>query len=149
MSKPREDWWVSAKNAIRAYPMRRRRLDELRRTATTPRYGLSGGSSGPGDPVHSAVARTLPPKQQEELEAVEAALEQTGRLPNGTQRLKLIKLYYFRQTHKLIGAGEAVGYEEAQAKRINGDFVRLVGQNLGYTQNDDTPGPKIRAKVVP
>lgn len=148
MSNPREDWWVSAKNAIRAYPGRRRRLDELRRTAMTPRYGPSGGTGGINDPTGAAVSRTLPPQQQRELEAVEAALAQTGRLPNGAQRLKLIELYYFRQSHRLIGAGEAVGYREAQAKRINGDFVRLVGRNLGYVAKDDTPEPEIHAKVV-
>ena len=148
MSNPREDWWVSAKNAIRAYPGRRRKLEELRRTALTPHYGPAGSSGGIRDPVQNAAARTLPPQQQRELEAVEAALEQTERLPNGAQRLRLIDLYYFRQTHKLIGAGEAAGYREAQAKRINGEFVRLVGRNLGYIGKDDTPEPETCAKVV-
>lgn len=133
MSKPREDWWCNARGAIFAYPGRRRKLDELRRTGTTPQYGPVSGHGGPSDPVHMAVSRQLPPQQQKELEAVEAALEETAKQENGANRLKIIELYYFRRTHLLVGAGETVGYEVAQTKRINGEFVRLVAKKIGYT----------------
>lgn len=150
MSKPRHDWWPQVKAAIRAYPRRKRKLEELRRQTITPAYGGTGGSGGPGNPVERAAIRTLPDQQQRELEAVEAAIQQTGVGERGQQKLKLIELYHFKRTHSLIGAGLAVGYEEAQAKRVNGDFIRLVAKNLGYTEKfeNDTPEPKNRAKVV-
>ena len=132
MGKPKDDWWPSARSAIRAYPRRKQRLNELRRTGTTPQYGPSGGRGGPSDPVHAAATRELPPRQQVELEAVEWAIEQTRALPDGERRLKMIDLYYFRQTHKLFGAGMEAGYSEPTAKRINGAFVHLVGKKLGY-----------------
>lgn len=132
MSKPREDWWPQVRGAIRAYPARKQRLRELRRTPVTPQRGCGGASGGVSDPVGAAVSRTLPERQQAELEAVEWALEITARLPDGAQRLKVLTLYHFRRTHSLYGAAMEAGYSEPTAKRINGDFIYLVGGKLGY-----------------
>lgn len=151
MSKPRDDWWVSVKTAVRAYPGRKKRLEELRRTAVTPGYGSTGGMGGVSSPTEKAVLRALPEQQQRELEAVEAAIRQTGASKKGQQKLRLIELYHFKRTHSLIGAGIAVGYGEAQAKRVNGEFIRLVAYNLGYIEKNlgnDTPEPKNHVKVI-
>lgn len=151
MSKPRDDWWVSVKTAVRAYPGRKRRLDELRRTAVTPGYSATGRGGEEKSPTEKAVMRGLPEQQQREVDAVEAALRQMERDKNGMRKRRFVELYHFKRTHSLIGAGLVVGYEEAQAKRVNGAFIRLVAKNLGYIEQNfenDTPEPKSHAKVV-
>ena len=79
---------------------------------------------------------------QREYDAVLMAIQQTRALPNGELRLKIIKLVYWDRSHNVDDAGLAVGYETAQARRINGQFIRLVAKNLGLLSEDDTQEPK-------
>lgn len=119
--------------AIKAYPERKRRLAELRRPKLTLSYSCAGGhGSEVGDPTGAAATRTLPEKQQEELEAVERAIEQTLRLPDGTARMKVVELRFFRKTHSLIGAALEVNYSRDWAKMASGDFIREVVKELRY-----------------
>lgn len=134
MSKPRDRWWGYVRAVIRAYPELRANAKELQRTATTPRYGASGGSGGPSDPVASAALRRLPPQEQREYEAVEQAIWETASLPDGAARVRIIDLVFWRQSHTLEGAAQAVHLSYRSAQRRQNAFIRLVAQQMGLTE---------------
>jgi len=119
--------------AIKAYPERRERLRQLRSACITPAYGLASGGGSPGDPTAQAATRTLPGKQQEELEAVERAIDRTLRRSEGEAVMTVIELRFFRKTHTLAGAALAVHYSPEWARNVSGDFVRAVQAELGYS----------------
>lgn len=134
MSKPRDRWWGYVRAVIRAYPELRANAKELQRTATTPRYGGSGGSGGPSDPVASAALRRLPPQEQREYEAVEQALWETASLPDGAARVRIIDLVFWRQSHTLEGAAQAVHLSYRTARRRQNEFIRLVAEKMGLVE---------------
>lgn len=134
MSKPRERWWGYVKACIRAYPDLKERAMELRRTPITPRYGGSGGSGGPSDPVSAAALRTLPPQDQREYEAIEAAIRETAMLTDGATRLAIIELVFWRQSHTLQGAAFRTHLSYMSARRRQEHFIRLVAKNMGLIE---------------
>ena len=145
MSKPRERWWGYVRACIRAYPDLKAQTMELHQTQTTPRYGGSGGSGGPSDPVAAAALRTLHPQEQRELEAVEAAIQETARLPDGETRLAIVDLVFWRQSHTLQGAADQVHLSYRSARRRQENFIRAVAKNMGLTEK---LAPKSQPSVV-
>lgn len=144
MSAPRFDWWPYVKAVIRKYPRLQADLKALQSTSVVASYTGMPRGGGVSDPVANAAARTLPRDEQREYEAVTKAIERTRMKPNGAIILRMMKLYYWDQTHTLDGAGYAVGYQQRQARALHGDFVRLVAKNLGFHPEDRTPEPKKR-----
>lgn len=135
MSRPRKRWWGYIRNIIRAYPELKRQYAELHDTVITAAYGGAGGGR-PGDvsdPTMRAAIRQLPRQEQKEYEAISAAIWVTERYPNGKQRMDIIRLVYWKQSHTVVGAGEQVGYKETQAKEIHREFIRLVADYMGYS----------------
>ena len=63
-------------------------------------------------------------------EYVEAAIAATKRIPNGKWRCRMIEMVYFRQTHTLAGAAYACHISYGTARDWNGDFIRLVADQL-------------------
>ena len=145
MSKPRERWWGYVKACIRAYPDLKSRAMELRQTPTTTRYGGPGSFGGPSDPVASAALRTLHPQEQRELEAVEAAIQETARLPDGETRLAIVDLVFWRQSHTLHGAADQVHLSYRSARRRQENFIRAVAKNMELTEK---LAPKSQPSVV-
>lgn len=135
MSKPRYRWWGYVKNVIRAYPDLKQQYEELHSTTITASYSGTGGgrSSDVNDPTMKAAIRSLPKQEQKEYEAVNAAAWVTKRYPNGDKRLEIIRLMYWEKncSYYLVGAGEVVGYKEAQAKELHRAFIMLVADFLG------------------
>ena len=134
MSKPRERWWGYVRACIRAYPDLKSRAMDLHQTPTTPRYGGSGGSGGPSDPVATAALRQLPRQEQRELEAVEAAIQETAMLPDGEIRLSIVELVFWRQSHTLQGAANQVHLSYRSAQRRQNAFIWVVAEKLGLTE---------------
>lgn len=134
MSKPRERWWGYVKACIRAYPELKSKTMELHRTPITPRYGGSGGAGGPSDPVSSAALRTLPPQEQREYEAIEAAIRETAMMQDGATRLAIIELVFWRQSHTLQGAAIQTHLSYRSARRRQEQFIRSVAQNMGLLE---------------
>lgn len=66
-----------------------------------------------------------------ERQAVQAAIDQTRDMESGTERLQVIDLVFFKQTHTLEGAALMVpcGYETA--KRWVQQFIKAVSRNMG------------------
>lgn len=123
MSRPRYDWWPYVKGMIRRYPALRERL------------------SGIPPPPPGTPARFLETNAQREYEAVRRAIEQTERYRNGRDRLKVIDLVLWKQSHTIEGAAMQVPCSIATAKRYHGDFVRRVAENYGIFDKVDTPVP--------
>lgn len=104
MGKQRRSQWRDVKRMIRAYPKMHEQYS---------RHELDGQS------MH-------------EYEAVNAAVWLTDKYPNGKQRLEIIRLLYWCQSRRYTvdGAGMAVGYSEAQARRLHSAFLHLVADYL-------------------
>ena len=69
-----------------------------------------------------------------EREAVEAALEETGKLLDGEERLKVVDLVFFRKTNTLEGAALAVPCSDRTARRWHADFIRCVARKYGLIE---------------
>jgi len=135
MSKTRYRWWGYVKAVIRAYPELSARLRELRAAGVSQHTGAPGGhTGGAGRPTEAIATRTLPAQEQKELDAVEAAMEATKRLPDGEARLRLIDLVFWRQSHTLSGAAQQLHISYRSARRRQAAFILLVGQNLGLVK---------------
>lgn len=130
MSNNRYRWWGYVRNVIRAYPDLMRQYRELRAPKVTADYTPAVSGSSYADPTYCAAVKCLPRTEQKELEAVNSAVCVTRKYPNGKQRLEMIRLVYWEQSYTVVGAGERVGYQEAQAKRLHREFVLLVASYL-------------------
>ena len=103
------------------------------------RGGLLSKSKHPWWGYVKAVIRLYPERCEQELHgaarreylAVQAAAEQTGALPDGKDRLKVIELVLWKGTHLVCGAAMRVPCSERTAAQWHGDFIRLVARNLG------------------
>ena len=68
------------------------------------------------------------------------AIRDTQTCANGADRLRLIDLVYWRQTHTLKGAVKRIPCGVATGKRWNGDFIRLVAAYYGLMDGDTNDG---------
>lgn len=134
MSKPRAKWWGYVRQVLYAYPklsdeLARRRADAVK---VTPSYTQQGGG-GPGNPVERAALVALPPTEQRELDAVEAAIQVTRAMKDGALRLELIRLVFWKRTHTLEGAAMKLHISYRSAQRKTCQFIWLVGEKMGLT----------------
>lgn len=66
-----------------------------------------------------------------EYEAVRAAIEQTERMSNGYDRLKIVDLVFWKRTHTLPGSALLVPCSERAAQRWHAEFIKTVARNFG------------------
>ena len=135
MSKPRYKWWGYIRGVIRAYPDLKKEYEEMHRQALTA--GISGmpGSGGVSRKTEDISVRELPYTKQREYEAVRRAIETTKAMQNGTQRLRIIEMVYWKRSHTVEGASMRVGYSPDRGKQLHGEFIRLVAKNYGLMDN--------------
>lgn len=131
MSKPRYGWWGYVKYIIRQYPLRKADYDELHRQSTTPSLSGMPGGSDISRKTETTAAKELPRVEQKEYDAVRRAVETTQRLKNGFERIEIINLVYWKNSHTLEGAAFKVGYSYDRAKQMNNEFIRLVAGYYG------------------
>ena len=129
MSKPRYGWWGYAISMVRRYPETAKQLGIAQKI--TPSY--SGQPSGGGDsrPIERIVLHALTTTAGRECIAVSRAIEQTARMRDGKARLAVIDLMYWKNTHNLFGASQAVHASYHTAQRWHAEFIRTVGRNYG------------------
>lgn len=65
-----------------------------------------------------------------EYEAVQAAIEQTERMRNGRDRLRVIELVYWKRVCDLKHAGLYVWYSEDTVQNWHADFIKAVAKNF-------------------
>ena len=141
MSKPRYRWWTFAKNMIRDFPSVERDWKDIHAQSITANMSGMPRGGGSGRAVETTALRQLPPEDQKLYDAVTGAREQTLLLPNGADRMKLVKEMYWSKKSKTVqAAARCIPVSEVTAKRWHGDFVRLVGVHYGF--KDDTYEPK-------
>lgn len=91
-----------------------------------PRYGWWGYAKWM---VRSYKGGTL--MTREEIDAVDAAVEETKQIPDGAERLKLIDLVLWKRTHTLQGAAMVVYVSERTAQEWHRQFIYLVAEKRG------------------
>jgi hypothetical protein len=131
MSKPRYKWWGYVKNMIRAYPGLKREYEALHEQSVTANVSGMPGSGTVSRGTEDIAVRELPYTRQREYEAVRRAVEYTKRFKNGEDRLKIIDLIYWKNSHTLAGAGLKVGYGYDRAKQIHREFIIAVAVSYG------------------
>ena len=133
MSKPRYIWWSYAKAMIRQFPELKREYDDLhQQNITASMTGMPGGG-GASRTTETIALKQLPPTKQKEYDSVEKAIRHTRRMPNGKDRLKVIKLVYWGEQLTIEGAAQRIPCSKETAWRYHRDFVRLVGKCHGLT----------------
>ncbi len=73
----------------------------------------------------------LPKTSMREFYAVQRAVAETERLPSGAERLGLVSLVFWRQTHSLEGAAQELHLSYRTARRYHEEFIKLVGAAFG------------------
>ena len=69
-----------------------------------------------------------------EKDAVQNAIDKTLEKDDGKDRIKVIELVFFRQTHTIDGAAQVVCCSERTARRWHTDFIRLVAKEYGLLE---------------
>lgn len=133
MSKPRFDWWVNAVNMVKNYPARKRQWEQLHSPSMQIDYSGMPKSLQVSRPAENLALRQMPEMLQREYDAVTRAVEITKLLPLGEQRIELIKRMYWSGKKLPIDAViYQIGIGEATGKRWHARFIRLVGECVGY-----------------
>lgn len=93
--------------------------------------GMPGAHGQASDPVADAALRELPEINRRELEAVRQAIEETRALPNGEERLEMVKLVFWKKTHTLDGAAMELHWSTRKLVEWHGEFIRCVAKYFG------------------
>lgn len=132
MSKPRYKWWGFVKAIIRAYPAHRAELAALREQPTTPTYTATGHGSSVRRAAEDTALAELPPLEMREYIAVEKAIQTTLKTcRDGTERMRLIELVFFKQSHTLQGAAMVCNISYGTAKNWHNRFIETTARNFG------------------
>lgn len=96
-----------------------------------PRYGWWGYVKWMIRQYPAREGKYIQGKALDERMAVQRAIDQTMKLDNGQDRLRVVDLVFFKQTHTLEGAALMVpcGYDTAQ--KYHAQFIKLVAKNYG------------------
>ena len=90
---------------------------------SNPRYGWWSY-------VKNMINRYPTKTNEEETKAVSIAVEETNRLLDGSDRMKVINMVFFKKTHTLQGAALNVPCSYETAKRWTQQFIRLVAKSF-------------------
>ena len=71
---------------------------------------------------------------EKEQRAVEAAIDQTLDLPDGSDRIEVVKLVLLKGTHRIPGAALEVHTSERTAQQWHADFIKCVAENYGLLE---------------
>lgn len=142
MSRPRYKWWGYVKNMIRAYPGLRKEYDDLHRQSITANMsGIPGGGEASRGTENIAL-KELPKTKQMEYDAVRKSIAVTEKMKNGAERLKIINLVFWKNSHTLQGAAMAIPVSYETAVEYHRDFIMIAayfrelvdGENLAGIQ---------------
>lgn len=133
MGRSRELWWIYVKKVIRQYPAYQKEIRRIKESKITPTYSKGGGVGKSCRKTELIALRSLPECDQERYEAVEKALQRTGKMPDGDLRLKFIQLTYFTREVNIEGAAMRLYVSRSTALRWNMDFMYMVARYLKLT----------------
>lgn len=130
MGKGKENWREETKRVIRAYPALVRAENELFESKITASITGMPRSGSAKNVVEDIAMRTLQPEDQRALDAVRKAILTTGRYRNSKDRMRVIDLVYWKQTHDLHGAADQCHYGYDTVQEWNAAFIELVDAYL-------------------
>jgi hypothetical protein len=135
MGKSHYWWWQPVKACIKAYPTLQSKLKALQQQSitTTTTLDIAATSNGTGRPAERAALQQLPPREQDILDAVEAAISETMHLPDGAERLKIIDMLLWKQSYTIDGIALECHLSPRSISRRLSAFVVLVGKKMGLT----------------
>ena len=99
-----------------------------------PRYGWWGYVKWMIRQYPAREDRYIQGKALDERMAVQRAIDQTLELENGKERMQVIELVFFRQTHTLEGAAMMIPCSERTARRWHAEFIKLVAREYGLLE---------------
>lgn len=149
VSRPRYDWWPYVKGMIRRYPELRERYAALHSPSMTANYSGMPKAGGASRGTEEIAVLELPTTAQREYEAVRRAIEQTERLGNGRDRLKVIRLVLWDRSHTLQGAALIVPCHYKTAQGWHNAFIRSVAKNFGLMDEEAPQEPCQGSKIIP
>ena len=125
-------WRGYVKAILREYPVLKKLIETPLETKITANYTGMPGGSGTSDPTANAVIHDLHPHEQRKYDAIEAAIRETKvRHPETAQtRLDIIRLVYFENKYSVAGAAIQVNVHFNTATTYQGEFIRLVAEEL-------------------
>lgn len=124
---------------IRDYPALEKEYRELHEQKVTASItGMPGGGNVSRGTEDIAI-RDLPRSKQLEYDAVRRAIEVTGMLKTGAERLKIVELVFFKQSHTLDGAAYHQHISYDTAIDYHGDFIMLVAYFRELITYDELP----------
>lgn len=100
-----------------------------------PRYRWWGYAKNVADDSKRLIESAGPMLcDQMEREALQMAIDLTGQLPDGKNRLAFLGFRYWDVTKRTIQkAAELAGVQEDVAKQWHKEFIRTVGTCLGFS----------------
>lgn len=119
------------KGMIRRYPQLKEKYDDLHTTSLTADYSGSVHGTEVSRTIENVAVKELPTTEQREYEAVRKAIELTEHYNNGRDRLSVIDLVLWRQTHTLEGAALQIPCSIRTAQEWHRQFIRLVASYYG------------------
>ena len=98
-----------------------------------PRYGWWGYVKWMIRQYPAREGRYIQGKALDEKTAVQRAIDATMAMENGVERMQVIEMVFFKQTHTLEGAALMVPCSKRTARRWHTDFIKLVAKEYGLT----------------
>lgn len=126
MSRPRYWWYGNVLRVIRNYPALRAAKDAAQSASTTANYSGLPGASG-GRKTENSALRQLSPREEDDLTAVENAMERVS-----GEVLEVVRLYHWKGVRNFETVGYLLHMSARTARRRNGRFVFEVARNMGY-----------------
>ncbi len=127
MSRPRYWWYGNVLRVIRNYPALRAAKDAVQSVSTTANYSGAPGGSGGSRRTENSALRQLSPREEDDLDAVERAMERVS-----DEVLEVVRLYHWKGVRNFETVGYRLHISPRTARRRNGRFVWEVAKNMGY-----------------
>ena len=120
---------------VRQYPKLKQEYEQLHNQRITAEMTGMPGTKAVSRSTENTALRQLPPARQREYDAVRKAIHKTRLLKTGCDRLAVVDMVLWKETHKIDGAAMQLYISERTANRYHSDFIRLVG--FCYGLEDD------------
>lgn len=137
MSRPRYDWWQTVRAYVRAYPGNCARIRELEQVSMTAACSGMPGGGGVARTTEQVALRALSTWERTGYDAVQGAIREVLRRDSCWAVLSMVDLVYWRKTDTFAGVALKLNYSERQIRRMNMDFLRLVGVHAGYLSREE------------
>lgn len=119
---------------IYEYPSLKAAYRELKFTSSTTTNSIhTSATNKRSDPTANAAIRELPPDKQRRYAAVHRAIAHTRYCRDSAARIEIIDYVYWKRTHNIIEAAEAVSRPNATAARYQREFIDSVQEYMGLS----------------